>query len=288
MNKALKYTLGGAAIAGCGNGLINVLSQLSDPDPNRKFDWDSLFIAFIKGVAIGGGTGFLIGTLRDKEMSDTLNAIGGISFVIEQALTDYTDDCTILNQKAAKLQRLLYNEFQDSLTEYPTIRGSIERGTAIAGSDVDIQLKFYKGAIFLDEMWNLVDCFLREKFADVHFESMREQEYSTGLFFRINGELKRIDIVCGRELDNGQGDMFIYSKRSESWRKTNAQKQGLALKFTEKQRSIVKLLKIWKKENNLKIPSVFIEHLVKPGFCRTKDCKRAGKWTYGCAGLHWF
>lgn len=265
MNKAPKYALTGALTLGFINALYNASQQPSNRNSEEKFEWMDCIAAFCKGALVGGAVGFAIGYVRDDEMGNALSSIGGLGKVVENVLEEYSDTCTFLERKAEKIQRLLYAEFQEELNKYPTINGSAERDTAIVGSDIDIQLKLKKEAVFIDEMKPLIMDFLIG-LKDRHLEKIRDQEYSIGLIFRYKGEVKRIDVVPTRAVYNDKDQVYIYSSVSKKIRKTNPVKQSQALRFTEKQRKIIKILKGWKKENNLKLPSVLIEHLVMRAF----------------------
>lgn len=266
MNKAVKYTINGALIGGIGNAILNALKQIFKEEESKPFNWDETFNAFGRGALIGGASGLAFGAIRDSEMSKTLIAFGGTTGVIKEALNSYTDDNLTLPQKAKTIQKKLHNEFKEYLSEYPSINGSIIKGTAIQNSDIDIQLKFNKSADKIENIRNNVEDYLNEKFYDRNLVRVRSQNHSVGLVFNIQGEEKRIDIVPMREIENGKGDTYLFSTNNNSIRKTNTQKQNCKLKFTEKQTQIIKLLKGWKLDNDLRFPSVLIEHIVKRAF----------------------
>lgn len=266
MNKTKKYAIDGAIIIGIGNAILNAIEQINSDEENKPFNWSDLFIAFGKGVLLGGAGGLALGAMKDDEMTKTLMAVGGTTGFIKEALNNYTDDDVTLPQKAQRVQKKLHNEFSEYLSEYPSINGSIVKGTAIQNSDIDIQLKFNKSADKIENIRNIVEDYLNERFYDRNLVRVRSQNHSVGLVFNIKGEERRIDIVPMREIENGKGDTYLYSINDNSIRKTNAQKQNSKLKFTEKQTQIIKLLKGWKLDNNLRFPSVLIEHIVKKVF----------------------
>ena len=266
MNKTIKYATNGAFIFGIGNAFLNAINQLNNQDETNPFNWSELLKAFCKGALIGGAGGLAIGAIKDKEMTNILMATGGTAGFVKEVLNNYTDNELSLPKKAQKIQKKLHNEFKEHLSEYPSINGSLVKGTSIKSSDIDIQLKFNKDADSIDNIRNKVEDYFKKSFYDRNLMKVRSQNHSIGLVFDIKGEVKRIDVVPMREIENGKGDTFLYSTKSNSIKKTNAQKQISKLKFTDKQKKIIKLLKGWKIDNGLNFSSVLIEHLVKRTF----------------------
>jgi predicted nucleotidyltransferase len=266
MNKAIKYAINGGIVIGLFKALINANSQIENKGPGIPFDWNKFFKEFGKGAATGAIGGFVIGSIQDDKMTNILAAAGGATGLIKNALNNYTDDDTALQYKAKQIQRKLYEKFGSFLSEYPKLNGSTQKGTAIIGSDIDIILRFKKNATKIGEMPLVVEEFLTNEFNDSKLIKVRDQEYSYGLFFKINGESKRIDIVPMREIENGYGDAYIFSKVSSSIKKTNSKRQNKILSFTEKQKKIIKLIKGLKMDNSLQIQSTLIEHMVLKAF----------------------
>lgn len=259
MNKTVKYATNGALIFGFGNAF----KQLNNKNP---FNLSELLKAFGKGALLGGAGGLAIGAIKDNNMTNILMATGGTAGFVKKVLNNYTDNDLSLPKKAQKIQKILYYKFKKYLSEYPSINGSLVKGTAIQNSDIDIQLKFNKNANSIQNIRSNVEDYLIESFYDKNLIRVRSQNHSIGLVFEIKGEEKRIDIVPMREIENGKGDAYLYSTKNNSIKKTNSYKQNSILKFTEKQKNIIKLLKGWKIDNNLKFPSIFIEHLIKKIF----------------------
>lgn len=267
MNKAIKYAANGALIFGVLNGLINAFRQLNNDDEDKSFDWMECLKAAGKGAALGGFGGLAVGSVKDDEMTDLLNIAGGTSGFLKKALDNYMDDDNMsLHTKAQEIQLLINSEFGALLSEYPSLNGSIVKGTDIYSSDIDIHVRFNKKSGRIEDMINIVETFFRERFEDKQLSKIRRQNHSIGLFFETNGKEERIDIVPMREIDNGRGDTYIYSTKSNGIRKTNAQKQIGALELTNKQKQIIKLLKGWKIDNGLRLPSILIEYIVKKAF----------------------
>lgn len=273
MNKTIKYAANGALIVGIGNAILNAINQVE----NNSFNWNEFFKAFRKGALVGGASGLVLGAIRDNEMTKILMATGGTAGFINKALYNYTDDDVTLPKKAQKIQKKLHREFKEYLSEYPSINGSFIKGTAIQNSDIDIQVKFNKKVGNIQDVRNKVEDFLTDSFYDHKLLNIRSQNHSVGLVFDIKGEKKRIDIVPMREIENGKGDTYLYSSKNNSIKKTNAKIQIGKLKFTEKQKQIIKLLKGWKLDNGLQFPSILIEHIVKKAFIGNSVPRRIDK-----------
>lgn len=267
MNKTIKYAVNGALIFGTINVLSSLVKQLNSCEEEKTIDWTKCFIALGRGVLIGSMGGFVIGTIRDNNMSKTLITVGGTVGFIKKSLEGYSDiDTTILPQKIKNIQSKINNEFGEDLSEYPSVSGSSKKGIAINTSDVDVQVKFNRNTESIKNIRGLLESYLNESFYDRNLIKVRSQNYSIGLIYDIKGEEKRIDIVPMREVGNGKGDTYLYSIKNDSIKKTNTKKQLEKLKLSEKQKHIIKLLKGWKVDNNLKFPSVFLEHIVNRAF----------------------
>lgn len=266
MNKSIKYSINGALLGGTFNAILNALIQYSETNDD-EFDWNNFLKSFATGALVGGATGFIVGAIRDNKMNNVLVYAGGAAGVLKQTLerhNAYSNEYLLC--KAQEIQANLDKEFGLYLSEYPLIQGSHEKGTAISDSDIDIHIKLNKNFGTIGEVRGYIEDYFKHEYKDAQLIRVRSQEWSIGLFFSINGEEKRIDIVPMREVENGKGDTFIYSKKQDSIKKTNANRQRAVLTFTAKQKNIIKLLKGWKKENGLKISSTYIELLVKRAF----------------------
>lgn len=266
MNKAIKYTINGALIFGTINALSSLVKQLNSNEEEKVIDWSKCFRGFGRGAFIGGAGGFVMGTIRDNNMTKMLITAGGTAGFIKKSLNIYSDTDTILPKKIKNIQYKINNEFGEYLSEYPSVNGSLKKGTAIHSSDVDIQVKFNRDTESIKNIRSEVESYLNKEFYDRNLIEVRSQNHSVGLIYDIKGTKKRIDIVPMREVENGKGDAYIYSTKNNSIKKTNAKKQLGKLKLTEKQKQIIRLLKGWKIDNNLKFPSIFIEHVVNRAF----------------------
>jgi hypothetical protein len=268
MNKSIKYRTGGALLFGTGNALINAIKQM---DSNSEFDWSRFFKAFAKGALFGGAAGFVYGSIRDEKMTNVLSKYGTVPNYLHKSLNYYKDDNVLLLDKAEQVKAKLNQKFKGDLAITPKFHGSIAKGTSIYGSDIDIQLQFKKDFGTLADVYYSVSDFIYDEFKDAKLESVREQRHSIGLEFKIKDEIKRIDIVPTRQIVNANNDTCLFVNKTgffekPSYKKTNSLKQLTALTFNYREKRIVKLLKVWKTENNLNIKSILLEWLAKKSF----------------------
>lgn len=282
MNKVKKYAQNGALIFGIGNAIINAFNQLNSNDPNKKFDFKLFALAATKGAVIGGAGGFVLGSFRDSKMTKVFSKYGSISNYLHESLNYYKDDNTLLLNKAEQVKNKLHQKFNDDLVVIPKFHGSIAKGTSIYGSDIDIQLQFKKDFGTLADVYYSVSDFIFDEFKDVKLESVREQKHSIGMEFKIKDEIRYIDIVPTRQTQNSNSDTCLFVNKTgffekPTYKKTNSGKQLSSLAFNYREKRIVKLLKVWKAENNLKIKSIYLEWLVKKAFEKKQLSKNIEK-----------
>lgn len=268
MNKAKIYAQTGAITFGIGNALINALYQLSNNNPSKKFDWRQLASAAGKGALFGGAGGFILGSIRDNQMTQAFSKFGTVPNYLHKSLDYYKDDNALLLSKAEQVKVKLNQKFKNDLSITPKFHGSIAKGTNISGSDIDIQLQFKKDSGTLADLYYSVSDFAFDEFKDVNLEGVREQKHSIGMEFKIKDEIKRIDIVPIRQIENGNNDTCLFVNKTgffekPTYKKTNSLKQLSALTFNYREKRIIKLLKVWKAENNLSIKSIYLEWLAK-------------------------
>lgn len=270
MNKAKTYAQTGAIAFGIGNALINTVNQLNN-NQNKKFDWEQLAFAAGKGALFGGAGGFVLGSIRDNQMTKVFSKFDSVPNYLHKSLYYYKDDNALLISKAEQVKVKLNQRFKNDLAIAPKFHGSIAKGTSISGSDIDIQLQFKKDSGTLSDVYYSVSNFVFDEFKDANLESVREQKHSIGMEFKIKDEIKRIDIVPVRQIENGNNDTCLFVNKTgffekPTYKKTNSRKQLSSLIFNYREKRIIKLLKVWKTENSLKIKSIHLEWLAKKAF----------------------
>ena len=163
-----------------------------------------------------------------------------------------------------------FKKFNGWSYEYPiTIEaqksGSRAKGTAIKGkSDIDIFISITdkNGQYAIEDLYNNLYSFFRKELADSI--PMRKQNVSIGIEYsgcsidltpakRYNGHNY---ISHGRRYD----DHWLYSRKSDSRTLTNIQKHIELVRYSGLTNEMM-LLKIWRNENNVELPSIYLEIL---------------------------
>lgn len=260
MNKSIKYAMNGALILGSLNIAIELVTK-----QRNNINSNSLLKAFKKGFFVGSIGGFIIGSLKDIEMTESLSKAGGSTGFIKKVLNKYSkDNNSRLLNKARDIQKIINDSYADKLLEYPSIKGSTIEGTSTHTSDIDIQVKFRKKAGRIRDLKYDLEKYLFEKYEDIELRKIRTQNYSTGIIYDLKESEGRIDVVAMRECQNEKGDLYIHSSKNDNIKKTNPQTS--VLNINEKQKNIIKLLKGWKEDNKLNFPSILIKHIVYRAF----------------------
>ncbi len=172
----------------------------------------------------------------------------------------------------------LKERFGDNLYS-PFNSGSFAKHTAInLKFDFDLMAPFKRNAFStLEEMYEAVYGFLYEEFdGEAH---VRKQKVSIGLEFfpDSDGEVVKIDVVPGRELNQGQYvedeklNLYVYSQfgnleQGSDYIRSNVRKQVDHIRQSGDDRTsvrnIIRLLKVWKKHTNQNYPKSFLIELI--------------------------
>lgn len=190
--------------------------------------------------------------------------------LIEKLLDKY-------KEKRQEVKEALEENYKDNIYN-PINSGSYAKHTAINNKfDLDIVVPFKRNSFdTLEEMFNDVFDFLYEKYKDV--AEVRKQKVSIGIIFDTDeeGDEINIDVVAGRELNQGQYseghnlNLFVNSQYGlldeKTYIQTNIQAQIDHIKGKNNERSIIRLLKIWKTTNNESYKSFFLELITIKAF----------------------
>lgn len=272
MSKTLKYTVNGALIGMIGFLIFNLLKQWvkNNEDPNCKFDWEDFLISGGKGALIIGGTGAVIGGMKDinNSMEEPLNTSSILSVAIHKMKLNKQDaSYRELSNKAEKVTNLINSNFQNKLGGHIMRIGSTEDNTALTEDyDIDISIPFApksfpSTAAMYDELYS----FLEDKYNDVDLIKIRPQNKSIGLLFEIDGKYFKIDIVPYK-LSQGKGNktkgyLFVNNNllfQRDSYTKTDISSlKGITLNLVQQKMHIA--LKTWKRNFDIPISS----HLIK-------------------------
>ncbi|MBS1572540.1 MAG: nucleotidyltransferase [Bacteroidetes bacterium] len=173
-------------------------------------------------------------------------------------------------KKRAEVKEVLEEKYKENIYS-PINSGSYAKHTAInIKFDLDIVTPFKRNSFStLEEMFDDVYEFLKEKYKNE--ATIRKQKVSIGIEFNEDkdGHIIKIDVVPGRELNDKQYlddnylNLFVNSKygllNEKTYVQTNIQAQIDHIKGKGDERSIIRLLKIWKATNNEFYKSFFME-----------------------------
>jgi hypothetical protein len=182
------------------------------------------------------------------------------------------------NETLIKNYRAKRDEVKNELLEKykgeiysPINSGSYKKKTAVnIKFDIDLVIPFKKDgadtleAIF-NQIFNYFDKDYRKK--DATLIGVKKQKVSIGLEFMVDGQILYLDIVPGREVNDYEkdGDLNLYVNdtmglfQKASYIKSNIQKQIENIRENSEARDGIKLLKVWKRRNNINVKSFFLE-----------------------------
>ncbi|WP_282068466.1 SMODS domain-containing nucleotidyltransferase [Olleya namhaensis] len=174
--------------------------------------------------------------------------------------------------KRTEIKEKLEHEYGDKIYS-PFNSGSWKKYTAINSKfDLDIVIPFKRNSFstIVDMFDNLYE-FLREEYKGL--AHVRPQKVSIGIEFYADedGDKIQIDVVPGRELS--QDDFLVTNKLNlnintydGNYIQTNIEEQIKNIKGKSDAREIIRLLKIWKQQQNKDIKSFFMELIVIKAF----------------------
>lgn len=180
-------------------------------------------------------------------------------------------------EKRQEVKEALEKNYKDKIYN-PINSGSYAKHTAInIKFDLDIVVPFKRDSFdTLEKMFSDVFDFLNEEYVDE--AEVRKQKVSIGIIFNADddGDEINIDIVPGRELnqdqykDDNNLNLFVNSQYGlldeKTYIQTNIQAQIDHIKGKSDERSIIRLLKIWKTTNNEPYKSFFLELITIKAF----------------------
>lgn len=185
----------------------------------------------------------------------------------------HVDDVMALYiEKREVVKDALQEKFKEQIATRAINSGSYAKHDAINTKfDLDVCQPFRKSAFStLEEMADAVFDFFENEFEDEHLVKYktRKQRVSTGITFVIDGNEIQMDIVPGRELlandyaETNRLNLHVRAKLLQpvSTTQTNIQEHINLVKGKNSERSIIRLLKIWKSnKNQSRVKSFFVE-----------------------------
>jgi len=203
--------------------------------------------------------------------------------VLESYKMKHVDDLMEkYKKKREEIKDALEEKFYDEKVTRAINSGSYAKHTAINKKfDIDICQPFkYQSFDTLEEMADSVYDYFNTEYEDEDLikHKTRKQHVSTGLTFLLDGEQIQMDVVPGRELaenDYTQSNRLNLHVRARGLdpatsTQTNIQKHIDLIKGKGDERSIIRLLKVWKVNKNKDgMKSFFLELITIEAFERT-------------------
>jgi hypothetical protein len=202
-----------------------------------------------------------------------MNKNNYLNRVLQSYRMKHVDDLMALYiEKREVVKNALQEKFKEQIATRAINSGSYAKHDAINTKfDLDVCQPFNRNSFStLEEMADTVFDFFQNEFEDEHLvkNKTRKQRVSTGITFVIDGNEIQMDIVPGRELlDNDYSatnrlNLHVRAKLSQpiTSTQTNIQKHITLVKGKNSERSIIRLLKIWKtNKNQSRVKSFFVE-----------------------------
>ncbi len=190
-------------------------------------------------------------------------------------------------EKRDEIKQKLSEKFNGDIFT-PLNSGSLKKHTAInLKFDLDIVIPFKKG-IILSDMFDSIYKYFDEEYRkeDDSLIGVHKQKVSIGLQFQVESQLLNLDIVPGKEINDYEedGDLNLFVNQqmgffdSNSYIKTNIQKQIDHISSNKEARETIKLLKVWKRRTNQSIKSFLIELITIRAFEKSSDDIPSSKW----------
>jgi hypothetical protein len=175
-------------------------------------------------------------------------------------------------EKRKEIKEKLEGKYEDKIYA-PFNSGSYAKHTAINSKfDLDLVVPFKRNSFStIEGMFIEVFDFLKEEYKNEAY--VRKQKVSIGIEFYpdSDGDVIQVDVVPGRELskDAYPDDYYLninVNSYDGNYTQTNIHAQIENIKGKQDARQIIRLLKIWKYQNNKDFKSFFMELIVIKAF----------------------
>jgi hypothetical protein len=284
MKKSNKdITVVSAVIGGMTGLFINryLQNKNKEIDPSVEFDTGSFLKAGLIGVIIGAVSPHLIKFFLSvfssrEEIVDDADAIWYLNSAVGSYKPDEIDQEVYI--KGRKIRNAINKRFQHDLLGKARYQGSVDQGTAISGvSDLAILITFKKTSFSKDsDMKKAVFDFFKYEFKDPDLLKVRQQRVSIGLVFDIDGYKEIIDVVPALRTDfiKGKNEYALHENPKFSMNLEailmNPKVQEDFGDDQEDKKKVIRLLKVFKDDNELPIKSVLIKEFTKKAFDKNR------------------
>lgn len=202
-----------------------------------------------------------------------MNKNNYLARVLQSHRMSHVDDLmTKYLEKREIVKDALQTKFKDQIATRAINSGSYAKHDAINTKfDLDVCQPFKRNAFStLEEMADAVHDFFENEFEDDDLVKYmtRKQRVSTGITFEIEGNQIQMDILPGRELliddysETNRLNLHVQAKlfQPASTTQTNIQEHINLVKGKNSERTVIRLLKIWKvNKNQSRVKSFFVE-----------------------------
>lgn len=284
MKKSNKDITAISAIIGGMTGLLinsNAQNKNKEIDPSLEFDTGSFLKAGLIGAILGAVSPYVIKFFlsvfsSEEEIVDDADAIWYLNSALGSYQPDEIDQEVYI--KGRKIRNAVNKRFQHDLLGKARYQGSVDQRTAISGvSDLDLLITFKKTSFSNDsDMKKAVFNFFKYQFKDADLLKVRQQRVSIGLIFDIDGYEEIIDVVPALRTDfiKGKNEYALHENPKFSMNLgailMNPKIQKDFGDDQEDKKKVIRLLKIFKDDNELPLKSVLIKEFTKKAFDKNK------------------
>jgi hypothetical protein len=277
MNKKTKYTIYAGIAGGIINGVLNIVNQ-NNEQPDVPIDWSRVLKATLKGTAVCGAGGFLVGAYVDhrNSLEKPINTDLELGSLIKQVQLRQNDrKYLVLCEKADWLISQIKHTYTSDLKSEPFRFGSTEDGTALREKyDIDVSVSFKPDAFASTfDMYEILYEFLNEMVGRNGLLRVRKQMVSFGVYFDLGyGREGKVDIVpikiTKRRGNKTSG--YVYKKSRNLFLTDTYQKTDPYLlsreRLSKTQKEILVALKNWKRKQDVPISSHLLQNLIRDAY----------------------
>ena len=175
---------------------------------------------------------------------------------LKQILLKYAVD-TGVNSPARSVGNKIYQIIKDwggSALKEVLFSGSFAKGTAVkGGTDVDLFISL--NSMTGGTLQEIYDCL----YAHLYHKKFAPKKQNVSIGMVLDGI--KIDLIPAKKIDNDSDDHNLWKNRENTWTKTNISKHISKIKNSGRLNEI-KLTKIWRNQNKLDFPSIYLELFV--------------------------
>jgi hypothetical protein len=300
MTRKQEYIVGGALLGAASLGAYELYKQYQYQNHTitwNTINWKQLFIESAKGAVVGAGVGYVVHNFTKPPVIELpLNKNKYLRDVLNANALDFKSDAI---QEALSMRQCLHDfaicKYGNKFAGKPIFSGSVASKTANSTADFDIVLPFSKSEFLtIGDMYEDVFTTFSELAASNESMSIRRQPRSIGITYCMSDDYEfHFDIVPAREVNNYHlnGDLHLYNKprglnTKQTYIKTNIEIHKAELKNRPAERSVIRLLKLYRDEMGFQLGSKIISQFVVEAFDSTCNPSKSLSSNLLCAMEH--